>query len=311
MPRKLAPPAPSKAEPLIKLRPYQRQVFRHRLRRLFLLWKRQDGKSFALACDALDRMMATPGRLCTVISASIVLGTEMLLKELQIWLKFLALYKEAAKQAGLKFESNADGLDFDAIADLFEHSKLETKLWHDNTTCSRSRVIAPNPDTAVGWTGDIYGDETGRWPNAQEVIEAIGPFMSSNADLVMRLATTPPPDDTHYTFEAFLPPDEEFPVNPLGNWYESPCGIMVHRHTVDDFAAAGYEIYHPNTGQPITPEEDRALAFDKTAWDRNYRLKFLLGGTGAVSRLALQHAMAMGRGQCFGADIQEELILEL
>jgi hypothetical protein len=299
---------PIQPAPLIKHRAYQRQVFRHALRRLFLEWARQDGKSFTLASDALDRMMATPGRLVTFISASIVLGGEFLLKEVQIWAKFIELYRLAAKEAGMKLTTTADGLDLDALADLFEHSKLETRLWHSNSVCSRSRVIAPNPDTAVGWTSDIYGDEITRWPNAQAVMEAVIPFMNSNSDLVMRLAGTPPPDDRHWTYEAFLPPQEEWPVNPLGNWFKAPCGIMVHRHDAYDRYAAGFPMFHPDTGDPITPEEDRVLAFDKPAWDRNNALKFLAGGTGAVSMMSLQRAMLLGRGQCWAADITEELV---
>ena len=289
----------------VKLRLYQREVFRHKLRRLFLLWSRQKGKSHTLASEALDCMMATPGALVTFISASIVLGTEVLLKEAALWSKFIELYRSLATEAGLKFESNVDDLDFDAIADVFEHSKLETKLWHDRTTCSRSRVIAPNPDTAVGWTAHIFGDEIGRWPNAQAVFEAVGPFMDSNPDLILRLATTPPPDDKHYSFELFQPPEEEFPVNPRGNWYKSPAGIMVHRLDAWDAHAAGVPLYHPDTGLAITPDEHRQTAPDKSAWDRNYALKFLQGGTAAVSLSVIQRAMMAGRGFCVGADITE------
>jgi hypothetical protein len=295
------------ADPLIKLRPYQLQVFRHRLRRLFLLWARQKGKSTTLASEALDLMMAQPGALVTFISASIVLGTEVLLKEAQLWVRFLEAYRAAAKAVDLKLETNADGLDLDAVADLFEHSKLETRLWHDRTTCSRSRVIAPNPDTAVGWTAHIFGDEIGRWPEAQGVFEAIKPFMASNPGLKMRLATTPPPDDKHYSFELFEP-KEEFEINPLGNWYKSPSGIMVHRLDSDDAYAGGYPLYHPDTGEPISPDEDRALDPDKSAWDRNHRLKFLLGGTAAVSLASLARAMAAGRGFCLGVNITEPVI---
>jgi hypothetical protein len=291
-------------EPLIKLRSYQIEVFRHDLRRLFLLWARQKGKSSTLASEALDLMMATPGSLVTFISASIVLGTEVLLKEAQLWTHFLKAYRKAASSVGLILTTSADGLDLDAIADLFEHSKLETRLWHDRTTCSRSRVIAPNPDTAVGWTAHIFGDEIGRWPNAKEVFEAIKPFMASNPDLKMRLATTPPPDDKHYSFELFEPKDE-FQINPLGNWYESPSGIMVHRFDVDDAYAAGFPLYHPDTGAPISPDADRALDPDKSAWDRNHRLKFLLGGTAAIPLASLARAMAAGRDLCIGANITE------
>jgi hypothetical protein len=300
-----SPVVAAKKKPLIDLRVYQRAIFRHKLRRLFMLWSRQKGKSHALASEALDRMMATPGALVTFISASIVLGTEVLLKEAQLWAKFLAAYRTAATAAGLKFESNVDGLDLDAVADVFEHSKLETKLWHDRTTCSRSRVIAPNPDTAVGWTAHIFGDEVGRWPNAQAVFEAVGPFMDSNPELILRLATTPPPDDKHYSFELFAPPQDEFEENPKGNWYKSPSGIMVHRLDAWDAHAAGVPLYHPDTGQPVTPEEHRATAPDKSAWDRNYALHFLAMGTAALSTASIQRAMVAGRGFCVGADITE------
>lgn len=294
---------------LITLRKYQRQVFRHRLRRLFLLWCRQKGKSHTLASDALDRMMARRGHLVTFISASITLGSEVLLKEAQLWLKFLELLKTAAERAGKKLTSNVDGLDLDAVADVFEHSKLQTTLWHSQTTFSRSRVIAPNPDTAVGWTGDIYGDEVGRWPDPQAVFEAIGPFMDSNPELIMRLATTPPPDDKHYSFELFQPPHDDWETNPKGNWYRSPSGIMVHRLDAWDADAAGVPLYHPDTGVAISPEEHRSLAVDKSEWDRNRGLMFTLGGTAAISTGAIQRAQVQGRGFCLGANITEPVIL--
>jgi hypothetical protein len=291
------------AAPIIKLRAYQREVFRHKLRRLFLLWARQTGKSYTFGCDMLDRMMASPGRLCTVISAAIVLGTEVLVKEAMLWSRLIETLRAAAAAADLKLTTTADGLDLDAVCDLFEHSKLETRLYHTRSVYSRSRVIAPNPDTAVGWTGDIYADEVGRWPNAQDVLEAILPFMASNPDFALRMATTPPPDDRHYTFELFIPPDSsEFPLSAKGNWYRSASGIMVHRVDAWDGHAAGVSLYHPDTGAPITPDEDRALAFDKSAWDRNHGLHFIAGGTAACSLFALQSAMAAGADICLASE---------
>ncbi len=297
--------------PLINLRSYQRKVFMSTLRRLFLLWCRQKGKSHTLACKALDWMMARPGVLVTFISASMTLGTEVILKEAKIWGDMLALLHQAANAAGLKLTSNADGLDFDALCDVLEHSKLELKLWHSNTVCSRSRVIAPNPDTAVGWTGHIVGDEVGRWPDAQAVLEAVLPFMDSNPDFNLWMASTPPPDDKHYSFELFQPkPEDEdkFTLNPAGNWFRSGSGIMVHRVDAWDAHAAKVPLYHPETRQPITPDEHRALAFDKSAWDRNYALKFLAGGTAAVSMAALARAMQRGRDLgLVGVNVTEEV----
>ncbi len=302
------PAVAARPDPLVKLRPYQQEVFRHRLRRLFLLWSRQRGKSHLLACEALDMMMATKGVLVTFISASIVLGTEVVLKEAAVWMRMLDMLKAAAAQADLQLTSNADGLEFDDVCDLFEHSKLETKLWHNKTMCSRSRVIAPNPDTAVGWTGHIIGDEVGRWPNAQAVMEAIEPFMSSNPSFRLRYATTPPPDDKHYTYELFAPPaGSEFPLNARGNWYKSASGIMCHRVDVWDGEAAGIPLYHPDTGVPISADEHRKLAMDKAAWDRNYALMFLQGGTAAVSLAALARALELGAGVCVGCEITEAI----
>ena len=294
----------------IQLRPYQAEVFRQELRRLFLLWSRQRGKSHLLACQALDWMMEDAGILVTFISASIVLGTEVLLKEAAIWSKMIDMMRAAAEQANLNLTTSVDGLDFDGVCDKFEHSKLETKLWHSNTICSRSRVIAPNPDTAVGWTGHIIGDEVGRWPNAREVMEAVTPFMSSNPKFKLRYATTPPPDDKHYTYEQFIPPaGHEFPVNPRGTFYRSASGILCHRVDVWDGHAAGVSLYDDDTGKPVSPEESRKKASDKQAWDRNFALMFLIGGTAAISPAAIARAMEIGAGVCVGVNITEGLEL--
>lgn len=299
-----------KPQPLIPGRLYQDEAFRVVLRRLFFLWARQQGKSYELARQSFNRMMLIPGRMVTFISASVVLGQELLRKDAILWQTVLEKMRAAAKASSMQLTSSADDLDLDALCDLFEHSKLEVKLWHDRTTCSRTRVIAPNPDTAVGWTADIFGDEIGRWPNCQEVLEAIVPFIRSNPDLIVRLATTPPPDDKHYTFELFAPPPGiAFPVNPRGNFYRSASGIMVHRVDIDDGVAANVPVYHPDTGKIITPDEDRALAFDKTAWDRNNRLAFVQGGTAAVSLASIARAMAQGVGQCVGVNVSEEVVL--
>ena len=295
---------------VVPFRVYQNAGFRHALRRLAYLWRRQGGKSYLLANEALDWSMETPGVLTSIISAAIALGTEIIVKEAESWRKHLATLKSKATAAGLKLETNADGVDFDGFCDLFEHSKLEAKLWHDRTTCSRTRVIAPNPATAVGWTGHIIGDEFGRWPNCQEVLEAIEPFMESNPQFRLRLATTIPPDDKHYSYDILRPPEgTEFTPNAAGNFYKSDYGMMVHRVDAWDALLAGVMMHHPDTGAKITPEEHRALAVDKTAWDRNYGLKFIAGGTAAISSAALARAMQRGHELgLVGVNVTEEVV---
>jgi hypothetical protein len=298
----------TEAPPLIGFRPGQDDFFWCDNGLAAALWRRQFGKSRTLGSWGLKMMGEMPGCSVFYVSAAIALGSENIRKEAQLWAEMLGMLKSQAAAAGQSLESNGDGLDVDAIADLFEHSKLETKLWHDKTTYSRSRVCAPNPATAVGWTGHIVLDEFGRIPDLQDVIEAVEPFMSSNPQFKWRWATTPPPQDDHYSWELIVPDQDEFPVNPRGNWYRSKAGILVHRLDVDDAFAAGTAMFHPETRQAISPDESRRLAFDKNAWDRNYRLRFIRGGLAAISMQHLFLAMERGKGECIGAAATEEVI---
>ena len=45
-------------EPIVQLRPPQRRVFRHKSGILFFIWRRQCGKSYALAIQALEFLEA-------------------------------------------------------------------------------------------------------------------------------------------------------------------------------------------------------------------------------------------------------------
>lgn len=298
--------------PIIKLRPYQEEVFWSVYRILFLLWRRQSGKSFTLGNRAARKMMEKVNHTIIMVSASILLGTEFIRKEAEVWRIVTNAFRARAKAAGMQLVTDADDdkgqlLDIDAIADLFEHQKLETRIYHSRTNFSRSRVVAPNPGTAVGWTGDIYMDEVGRVPALKEVIEAVEPFMDSNPEYEFLMATTPPPDESHYSFEAFLPPDQDFPTNPRGNWFTAPYGCPCHRLDAWDGDLAGAHYYSKKDGKQITPEEHRAESFDKIAWDRNHGVRFVSGGTAAVSLAAIQAAMARGQGRSLGLNVTDQL----
>jgi hypothetical protein len=274
------------------------------------VWRRQAGKSYLLGNQALDWMMQSPGSLTTIISAALALGTEVIMKEAQAWRAHLDRLRAVARASRHQLETNADGTDLEAFGELFKHSKLEARIKHPGTAVSRTRVIAPNPSTAVGWTGHIIADEFGRWPNCREVLEAIEPFMESNPQFQLRLATTPPPDDKHYSYEMLLPPaGQVFQPSATGNFYRSSGGLLVHRVDAWDAALAGVAMHHPEHGAPIAPDAHRALAPDKAAWDRNYGLKFLPGGIGAVSLANLARAMDQGRTQCEAVNITEEITL--
>jgi hypothetical protein len=300
--------------PLIQLRPYQQEGFRHPAGLLAYLYRRQCGKSFGLACIATDWMMETPGCLVIFASASLRLGQENIRKEAEVWREVTAKLRALAAAGGARMTTSADDdkgelLDADAVADLFEHQKLETRVYHDRTTFSRSICVAPNPETAVGWTGYVILDEVGRIPDFGEVFEAMEPIISSQRGFRIRMATTPPPDDAHPSYELLSPqPDAVFPVNPKGNWYQSTAGILVHRVDAWDGAAAGVALYDLQSREPMTPEQHRAASVDKTAWDRNYGLKFLRGGSAAVSLSALYNSQATGAALGFhGVQVSEQL----
>lgn len=306
------------SSPIITLRTYAEDPFWNDADGMqFWLWRRQAGKSFTAANKALRRMMEVPGLSSFFVSASVSLGTEFVRKESEVWQRVLSGMKAKAKAIGQELHTYAtekgkalefDHNDIDALSEIFEAQKLETRIYHDRSTYSRSRVIAPNPDTAVGWTGDIWLDEVGRMPDFKEVLEAVLPFMSSSDKFRLLAITTPPPEDDHYSWELFAPPvGQEFTANARGNYYISQAGYKVHRVDAWDAAAAGVQLYDDVSRKPLTPEQHRARAYDKTAWDRNFGLKFITGGQSAVSLNDITRAMS-GPPCGVALDITERLV---
>jgi hypothetical protein len=297
---------------------YERQAIQQKTAGIFYLeWRRQGHKTTTLAKIALKMMMKHRGILVTFCSASLLVGRELIYREGQILesardkilndarvlQETMAELQTTATKGKLKLETNADGLKLEDFADIFEKQRLEFRVWHSNTVCSRTLIIAPNAATAVGYSGWVIVDETGRVRDLKDLLEAVEPIISSDPRYRMILAGTPPPDDGHYSYELTVPPEGmKFEPNAKGHWYESQAGILVHRVDSYDAAAAGLKTYSLKTREVITPEQHRAEALDRNAWDRNYGLKHLVGGTAAVSFLALQTAMARGVGQCVFAE---------
>ena len=307
------------SQPLVNLRTYALDPFWDDDHGTQLwLWRRQAGKSYTAASKALRRMMMVKGLSSFFVSASVALGTEFVRKEAEVWAKVIEETRIRALTAKQELHtySNEKGKslefdfhDLDALCEVFESQKLETRIYHNRTTYSRSRVIAPNPATAVGWTGDIWMDEVGRMPDFKDVLEAVLPFMSSNPLYRLLMITTPPPDDQHYSWEIFAPKNDTlFTPNPRGNYYTSEAGYRVHRVDAWDAYAADIPLFDDVTRKAMTPEEHRLAAYDKTAWDRNFGLKFVTGGQAAISLDDLRHAMATP-AQGLALDITDQLTL--
>ena len=312
------------AAPIVTQTAYQKEVFwRDDLRMFFLSWSRRARKSTTFSHWSLRSNMENPGNLNVFVSCNLTAGAELLLKEkttydevlkkeVQMWRAAADSMRAAAEESGTRLETTADGLredDLDGMMDLFDHNRFETRIWHDRTTYSRTLVIAANPLRAVGYGGNLFLDEVTRTPNMKELMEAVMPFIASNPSMFCRMAGTPPPDDSHYSYELTAPPDGEFPISATGNWYTSRMGMKVHRVTVDDMYAAGIPQYSITDGRKITPDEAREESFDRVGWDRNFRLKYIAGGSASYSIASITAAQRRGKGFCLANHVGEEIFL--
>ncbi len=263
---------------------------RRDVRQFGLIWRRQGRKTTNLSRIGLYEMATRPGRVVIFGSASLSVGGEVTYRAAEQMRQFLSAHKHREMEANVRFD------DESAFREVFEQGRLELKLRHKDAQVSRLKVIAPNPATARGFSGTVLFDEIGFIRDWRGVWEAIEPIASSDPTMRIILATTPPADDAHLSHEMLSPgPGVTFEPNPAGHWYRSETGLLVHRVDVHDGYAAGVVLYHPETGAVISAQEHRALAIDKDAWDRNYALKFAMGGTAACSYLALHHAQERGR----------------
>lgn len=289
----------------LKLRAGQRRFHRfvdkHRISAL--LARRQYGKTTTVAGVALKKMMRIRGHTVVFGSAKLSLSREIVRKEAQIFQSALAGLRSQSDAARLQLTDAGKPLPADINADDFaevvEAQRFEFRFYHSNNESdySRTKVVALLPDT-VGETGDLITDEVGRVKNWREVVEAITPIISSNPSFRWILTTTPPPDDTHYSFEQLAPPiGAEFQPNPEGNTYVSELGVHCLRIDAYD-AADNVPLYDDDTGEPITPQEHRRRSHDKDAWDRNYGVRFLVGGSAACGMVFLNTAQHRGMGNC-------------
>lgn len=280
----------------IDLAAYQKELLKtgRAFGMLLMLWRRQGGKTTTFAWQALRWMLEDPGCLVTFSTCSLALGAEMTEREAALLSGIVDAMRSAAGDAG-RVESNADGLEWFDLADLYQHGKLEVSLWHDRNRRSRTKIIAASYATARGYSGYVLLDEIGFIRDFKGFYEAIEPVFSRNPEYRLWMATTPPEDDAHFSYElSAYPPGFAPEPNPAGTWYQNDSGLQVHRVSADDAELAGVHLYDTRTRLPITPAQHRAKALDKTAWDRNYGLVFTQGGTSAVPLVALHQAQTLG-----------------
>lgn len=292
---------------ILSMRAGQRNFFRlvDQYRVCAFLARRQYGKTTTFAKIALKKMMKKRDHTVIFGSAKLSLSREIVRTEARVMQQAIqAATAEIPDGAALlRVRDSAsdripDQLTPDDFADLFEAQRLEFRLYHDRSSYSRTKVVALHPDT-VGETGDLMCDELRAIKNWQEVWEAVKPIISSNPQFRCTLSTTVPRDDAHYAYGQLLPPvGMEFTPRADGNLYESQGGIMTLRVDAWDAALDNVPLYDDRTGKALTPNESRQSEPDKDAWDRNYGLKFVAGGTSACGITQLDVAQRRGVGKC-------------
>jgi phage FluMu gp28-like protein len=225
---------------LISFRPYQRAIFDDDTSGVVIAhWSRQIGKSYVLAAWAVKRLLTRPGRLVTVLSNSRDNGAE-----------FLRKVDDVCRLLGVAVttkDTSPDG--------LFANMRMEVRLSRQGKT-GRIKVLAANPRTARGFSGDLILDEFAFHEDSAAIWEAAEPILSSNPDFLCRIASTG--NGKHNLFYRMV----------------SRAEFKVSRVSRSSAWALGLPIYDPVTRQPITPDEARKKALDKRAYDQNYELSF-------------------------------------
>ncbi len=237
-------PAHPSSRPLISFRPYQAPIFADRTSGILILhWSRQIGKSFTLAAWAVDRLLTQlqkyPTWLITVLSNSRDNGAEFVLKA-----------GEVCKLIDVAAETDDQSPDLS-----YENMRMEVRV-NLGGRIGRIKVLAANPRTARGFSGDLILDEFAFHEDSAAIWEAAEPILSANPEFVCRIAST-----GNGKFNMF------YRMATSGQF-------KLSRVSRTDAHRLGVKIYDPNTRQPITPEEARRKALDKRAYDQNYELAF-------------------------------------
>lgn len=265
------PGKPGGAAPLIAFRRYQKRIFwDHSTKTVILHWSRQIGKSFTLANWALKRLTDHPGRLVTVLSNSRANGLEFVLK-----------CQEVCRLLGQAVEIDSNHAALDARADLseavkFEAMRGEVRLRVGGAT-GRILVLAANPRTARGFSGDLILDEFAFHEDSRAIWEAAEPIISSNPDFLCRIAST---------------------GNGRRNmFYQLIAEGRVAYNRVrrsDAWRTGEIKIYSAVNGAEITPDQARAQASDKRAYDQNYECLFNDENTALLSHELISAAEREG-----------------
>ncbi len=250
-PMKPSAEQPPARPPLVAFRGYQQPAFwDHSTKTLIEHWSRQIGKSYTYAAWAVDRLLRNPGRLVTVLSNSRENGAE-----------FVAKAQEVCRKLGQAIETESNQAELDGAPALSEDVKFENMRFEVRLTIGgqvgRIKVLAANPRTARGFSGDLILDEFAFHEDSAAIWEAAEPIISSNPDFLCRILSTG--NGRRNMFYQLI----------------SEGRIKYRRIRRSDAWAPGeLKIYSQVDGRELTPAEARAQSSDKRAYDQNYECAF-------------------------------------
>ena len=232
--RAIRPPA------MLPFRQYQEPVFWSPIGLLILHWSRQIGKSHVLSMWAISRLLSHPGRLVTVLSNSKSNGIEFIFKCAQVC--------ESLRLAFQQVDLSPD--------QKIENMRMEIRI-KDSGKIGRIIVLAANPRTARGFSGDLILDEFAFHEDSASIWDAAEPIISSNPGYLCRIAST-----GNGRFNTFYRMANE----------SSPFAVSRVRRS--EAWRMGLRIYDPATRLEVTPDPARAAALDKASYDQNYECAF-------------------------------------
>ena len=239
---------------------FQVPIFESTAKTLVLHWSRQIGKSYVLAAWAVWRILtkALQGQswLVCVLSNSKDNGSEFMVKVRQVC-DFLHLAMEA------------EDLSPD---DKIENMRIECRISILGFE-GRIKVLAANPRTARGFSGDLILDEFGFHEDSYAIWDAAEPILSANADFECRIAST---GNGRYNMFYHMVEGARIDAtrdNPAG-LSTSERDFLVSRVSRSAAYELGQKIYSLKTKQELTPTQARAAALDKASYDQNYELTF-------------------------------------
>lgn len=243
------------AAPLLGYRGYQMPVVHdHTTKTAILHWSRQIGKSTTLAGWAVHRLLRQlqthDSWLVTVLSNSRSNGGEFVLK-----------VHEACRKLGQAFAEDGNRAELEANKSLSEDAKLELMRFEVRLEIGgklgRIIVLAANPRTARGFSGDLILDEFAFHQDSAAIWEAAEPIISANPEFLCRISST-------------------------GNGRRNMFYQLIAEGRIPYYRLRRSEawkrgelrIFSIIDGKEITPDEARAQASDKRAYDQNYECEF-------------------------------------